>query len=74
MYTIVKVFIEFVTVLSLFWFFSQRHLSSQTREAPSALEGEVLTRELPESLVSKMQILLLLQLSYAKIISGKVNK
>ena len=53
MWTIFKVFVEFITILLLFHilFFGPRgmwDLSSQAREpVPSALEGEVLTTGLP---------------------------
>ena len=55
MWTIFKVFVEFITVLLLFhilvfWPGGMWDLSSQAREpAPSALEGEVLTTGLPGS-------------------------
>ena len=48
MWAILKVFIEFVTILLLFWFFSQEAcgtfaLPPGIEPTPPALEGEVLT-------------------------------
>ena len=53
-WTIFKVFIEFITVSLLFytWFLAPRHVGSQLPDpwlepAPPASEGEVLTTRLP---------------------------
>ena len=52
MWTIFKVFIEFVTILLLFWFFAREACGIPaprpgTEPAPPTLEGEILTTGLP---------------------------